>query len=187
MEGMQVFSDVQGYPVFQEDNIEIFLTFKSPQKIAQATLAGFGQTIIISMDTFCKELDDSLEFLPISLEDISRFYDVLTHKKNSCQHIKILICTGPVNRIQFGTVFLIGCYMLIRGKGLNEVQSALCPFDDIMSGFDCNGMSHKDFWSAFYRAQRNKWVSFYEPDGDTEFPSSTSIEIEEYAHYARYW
>ena len=175
---------VLGHNIIQEDGIKIFLSFNTPQKIAQLVRSSSHRSVIISMDTFCKELDDSLEFLPISLEDMSRFYQVLQNKKNSHQNHHIVICTGPLNRIQFGTIFLIGCYMLISGKPLSEVQFALFPFESLMSGFDCNGMTHQDFWSAFYRAQRNQWVTFWETEEEAE-GSSRSIEIEEYSHYAR--
>ena len=134
------------------------------------------------MDTFCKDIDDSLQFLPISLEDVSRFYDTLSNTDDRASNI--VICTGPVPRIQFGAVYLLGCYMIICGFNLEKVRSALHEFEELVSRFECNGMSCYDFWSAFHQAWRDKWVGFGKRD-EFETDTQTVIEIEEYKHYSR--
>ena len=169
-----------GHLVFQEAGHRIYLTSLTPQQTAELLKRWIphDSSVVISMETICNEIVD-VQFLPISLEDIARFYETLSKTINRASYI--VICTGPVPRIQFGAVYLLGCYMLISGSDLAEVRSALHPFDGLVSLFECNGMSCHDFWSAFHQAQREKWVTFGEcaPDG------AAIIEIEEYKHYCR--
>ena len=175
-------------PVFKDAKFTYCVMFETQTKCSRLIkMQGLQrQTTIVSMETFCKELDDRLEFLPISLEDISRFYDLITstcHSSTGSQN-QIVFCTGPAHRIQFGTVFLLGCYMLICGLNCEEVRHALIRFERITGRFQCYGMSCNDFWSAIYRVMRNRWVTFGEVN--LSDPSmDTNIDIEEYKHYSR--
>jgi hypothetical protein len=175
--------------VFKDSKFTYSVSFETHSKCSRMLkLQGLQkQTVVVSMEVFCKELDDRLEFLPISLEDISRFYDLLIstcHSSRGGPQDHIIFCTGPVYRIQFGTVFLLGCYMLICGLNCEEVRHSLVRFERTMDRFQCNGMSCHDFWSAIYRVQKNRWVTFGEVDL-IDLPSDSSIEIEEYIHYSR--
>jgi hypothetical protein len=181
-------SSISAVPVFKDAKFTYSASFETHTKCSRMLkLQGLQrQTIVVSMEIFCKELDDRLEFLPISLEDISRFYDLIIstcHSSTGPQN-HIIFCTGPVHRIQFGTVFLLGCYMLICGLNTEEVGHALIQFERTTGRFQCNGMSCHDFWSAIYRVMKNRWVTFGEVN--LSDPSmDTNIEIEEYLHYSR--
>jgi hypothetical protein len=176
-------------PVFKDAKFTYSVTFESHAKCSRLLkLQGMQrQTVVVSMEIFCKELDDRLEFLPISLEDISRFYDMIIstcHSSGGTQN-HIIFCTGPVHRIQFGTVFLLGCYMLICGLNSEEVRHALVQFEHVMGRFECNGMSCNDFWSALYRVVKNRWVTFGDNNLNDPPPNDPSIDMEEYIHYSR--
>jgi hypothetical protein len=181
-------SSINAVPVYKDAKFIFSIIIETHAKCSRMLrLQGLQkQTVVVSMEIFCKELDDRLDFLPISLEDISRFYDFIRstcHSSTRSQN-HIIFCTGPVYRIQFGTVFLLGCYMLICGLNSEEVRHALYPFERTMGRFQCNGMSCNDFWSAIYRVMRNRWVTFDEVYL-SDASNGTSIEIEEYIHYSR--
>ena len=139
-----------------------------------------GKVSIISMQEFCEEFDDIVN-LPISLEEVSRFHTLVLSEKNTPE-CKLVICTGPVPRIQFAAVFLVGCHLLISGWRKEEVNDAMRPFEDLLTLFGCNGMSCEDFWSALSIAIQHKWISFGETDS---LPELNTIDIEEYIHYSR--
>jgi hypothetical protein len=142
------------------------------------------ETIPICMTRFGEELDPANhEHLPISLEDIYSFYDMLQTTRLAKPHSNILLCTGPSPYTQFGTLFLLGSYLILSGVELSEAINSLLDFEYVTSTFKCHGLSALDFWCSLYRSRQMGWLNFEATDEMS--PISTLIDIEEYIHYSR--
>ncbi len=139
--------------------------------------------VILCMTHFSEELDASYENLPISLEHIHKFYEMISATLQSHPLSNIVLCTGPSPATQFGTIFLLGSYLILIGLSLCETISSLADFDYITSTFQCHGLSAFDFWRTLHRSKRIGWVDFEAAMPATGDPSF--IDIEEYLHYSR--
>jgi hypothetical protein len=138
----------------------------------------------ICMTRFGEELDPANhEHLPISLADIYSFYDMLQTTRLAKPHSNILLCTGPSPYTQFGTLFLLGSYLILSGVELSEAINSLLDFEYVTSTFKCHGLSALDFWCSLYRSRQMGWLNFEATDEMS--PISTLIDIEEYIHYSR--
>ena len=141
------------------------------------------KSVLVCMTRFSEELDASYEYLPISLEHIHKFYEVITSTLQSHPSANIVLCTGPSPATQFGTIFLLGSYLVLTGTPTCETVGTLMEFEDITSTFKCHGLSASDFWRTLHKSKRLGWIDFaadMPASGDPSF-----IDIEEYLHYSR--
>lgn len=139
--------------------------------------------IPVCMTRFGEELDPNHEHLPISLEDTFSFYEMIQSTLLARPHSNILLCTGPSPYTQFGTLFLLGSYLIMSGVELAETVRSLLDFEYVTSTFKCHGLSALDFWGALYRSKQMGWLNFEAADEISAI--STLIDIEEYIHYSR--
>jgi hypothetical protein len=141
------------------------------------------KTVMLCMTSFSEELDASYEYLPISLEHIHKFYEMITSTLQTYPVSNIVLCTGLSPATQFGTIFLLGSYLILIGMTMCETMRTLMEFEGITSTFECHGLSAFDFWRTLHRSKRMGWIDFaadIPASGDPSF-----IDIEEYLHYSR--
>ena len=136
------------------------------------------------MVEFCRDIDDCLEFIPISLEDIHRFHEMVLLVLDKHPSSSVVFCTGPVERTQFGTIFLLGCHLIFSGLELDDLCLIFARHQSVMSAFDCDGLSIYDFWGAVNRVKLVGWVNF-EYIASANGPVTPWIDMEEYIHYSR--
>jgi hypothetical protein len=172
--------NVKGSKIFDR----LYLSLNSEQHLHSKVAETSDGIVNISMVEFCGEIDDSLEYMPISLEDIHAFHELVTSVQEKYPSSSIVVCTGPVQRTQFGTIFLLGCYLLLIGLELEDLNSIFARYQHIILAFECHGLSIEDFWSAIHRAKIMGWVDL-EHIPETPQSITSWIDIEEYIHYSR--
>jgi hypothetical protein len=123
----------------------------------------------------------------ISLQTVYRFHKLVTTQKETfdVENRNIVLVTGPLPRIQFVSMFLLGGHLLIRGFSLQDVMLSFSRFK--ISRMRCfyHDLSCFDLWSAFSRAQEFQFLDFNDCF-ETPCAESAYMHIEEYLHYARY-
>ena len=164
----------------------IFLSLSTAQSSTANTLKprSLIEIVPICMSRFGEELDPSNEYLPISLEHIRRFYDMMQAAlQTKPVTSNVLLCTGLSPYTQFGTLFLLGCYLVLLEVELCDAVTSLMDLDYVTSTFKCHGLSAVDFWRCLDRIRRMGWINF---EAEDEMSSDSSlIDIEEFVHYAR--
>jgi hypothetical protein len=126
---------------------------------------------IICITSFIEQLDLGCEYLPIFLNDVYRFYEMICSKIQNRPSTAIILCTGPSPYTQFGTLFLLGCYLIMTGMDLHDVFTTLMDLEYVTSTCMCQGLSALDFWSALHGCKQMGWVAF---DAEDELnPNST--------------
>jgi hypothetical protein len=142
-----------------------------------------GKLVLVCMTNSLEIVGASCGCLPISLEHIYRFHEMLSSKLLSNPASNIVLCTGPSPTTQFGTLFLLGSFLIVTGLPLRDTISSLLDFEYVISTFTCHGLSAFDFWRALHRSKRMGWIDFA---SDTPASSDPSfMDIEEYLHYSR--
>lgn len=116
-----------------------------------------NQTIRIKMHEHCCEAKfEDILVSPSSLEEVYRFCCFLKRTINSKPTADIVFFVGPVLRIQVGSAFLLGCYMILA-LGLS-VKETWEHFEELESSsivtYECSeGLNLMDFWGAVSHAR----------------------------------
>jgi hypothetical protein len=158
----------------------------------------------VSMEQFDSECST---FCPSGLYDIYRFYSLARKISRREPGATVIFCAGHIEAVQIGSTFLLGCYLILSGKDSDEARSVFSDCDQLLKRFeyaDCLQIS--DFWGAVHTAvvcsnffpehrrspcsalayflyQEMGWLKFEAENGDEV--SIGTIDIDEYAHYAR--
>ena len=124
------------------------------------------------------------DYFSIDVGSIYEFHNQTLSMINSTygRERSIRIFTGPTDRVQFSSVVLLGCHLIICGTSLEEVGSLLSTFKHLTRRFTINGLSCFDFWSALYRSKQLQLLKFGD---DSSGESQNSMHVEEFLHYAR--
>ena len=154
----------------------------------QCSQRSSGNDKLVSMIHFCSEIDEGDNNMPLALEDIYRFYKMVesTKRKLNGSAARIVLCCGQVPRIQFGTIFLLGSYMLVSGKRISDLCNSFSKYDSILERFRSGGLGVHDFWCSLAKALRIGWVRFVHMEEEEETILARSvINMDEYCHYSR--
>jgi hypothetical protein len=134
-----------------------YFSFQMPNSV-HCCVDENNSSAMITMQEHCCDFQDIVSS-PSSLETVYRFSCFLKRTIASNATADIVICVGPIARIQISSAFLLGCFILLS-ETLTVKELWKCFEQLEISSLDTfefsEGLKLMDFWGAVHRA---RWQS----------------------------
>jgi hypothetical protein len=168
----------------------MYVTFCSETQALHLIRHGSAKFVMVKIEE-SEEAENqpfSPSFHPPSLAEIFKFDRMMNSLVRSNDSKKILLSVGKKAHVRRKTAFLGACHIMIaHNVKCEEAYQALVRLHESsgsLNSMNLSEISDRSCLSAIHCAIRNDWIDFVEKFGSLPFRDS-SIDMEEYLHYAR--